>query len=75
MRLGFNSWLRGKTPLQWTLGGWSGPLLGVLFGFSDEIHQLFVPLRQFEIADFLVDTLGIILGVWVMQKWDRTQKI
>lgn len=38
-------------------------LLGILYGIFDEIHQVFVPLREFSIIDMLVDGAGVILGV------------
>jgi VanZ family protein len=36
--------------------------LTTLYGVSDEVHQLFVPGRSFEVADALVDALGGIAG-------------
>ena len=33
-----------------------------LYACSDEIHQLFVPGRAFQLTDLAVDTAGIILG-------------
>ncbi len=35
---------------------------GALFAISDEIHQSFVPNRQADIADFLADIVGILIG-------------
>jgi VanZ family protein len=43
-------------------------VVGILFGVSDEIHQLFVPLREFSFADMSADALGILVGVWVVRK-------
>jgi VanZ family protein len=40
-------------------------LISVLFAASDEIHQYFVPGRQCDIFDFLADTVGIILGLFL----------
>lgn len=40
-------------------------IIGILYGISDEIHQLFVPFREFSILDMIVDTLGIVIGVIV----------
>jgi len=40
-------------------------LISVLFAASDEIHQYFVPGRQCDIYDFLADTIGIILGLFL----------
>jgi VanZ family protein len=37
-----------------------------LSGFSDEIHQLFVPLRQFDVLDIASDVSGSILGAYLM---------
>ena len=45
------------------------PLLCVLFSFgyaiTDEIHQIFVPGRTFQLIDLTVDLGGIILGTVV----------
>ena len=45
------------------------PLLTVLFSFgyavTDEIHQLFVPGRSFQLIDLTVDLGGIVLGTIV----------
>jgi VanZ family protein len=35
-------------------------LIGIVYGLSDEIHQIFVPGRNCDIYDFLADCLGII---------------
>ncbi len=37
-------------------------LIATTFGLSDEIHQLFVPFRSFDLWDLLADTLGAALG-------------
>jgi VanZ family protein len=37
-------------------------LLAVLYGLSDEVHQLFVPGRAFELRDLLADLIGSALG-------------
>ncbi|MDQ3001264.1 MAG: VanZ family protein [Fibrobacterota bacterium] len=39
-----------------------GLATGMLFGVSDEIHQLFVPLRTFELGDMAADFLGVTAG-------------
>ena len=45
------------------------PILSVLISFgyaiTDEIHQLFVPGRSFQLIDLTVDLGGIVLGVAV----------
>ncbi len=40
--------------------------LSELYALSDEIHQLFVPGRAFQISDLLIDLCGIILGCAVI---------
>lgn len=35
----------------------------VLYAITDEIHQIFVPGRAFQISDILVDSTGALLGV------------
>lgn len=37
-------------------------LIGSLYGVTDELHQLFVPGRACDPADWLVDTIGTSLG-------------
>ena len=34
-------------------------LFSVLYGLSDEIHQMFVPMRTAELADLLADCAGV----------------
>ncbi len=38
-----------------------------LYAWSDEIHQLFIPGRAFQLIDLTVDLAGIVLGVSVMR--------
>ena len=39
-----------------------------LYGFSDEIHQLFVPFREADPVDLVADMTGAFLGAWTW-KW------
>ena len=43
-------------------------LTGVFLGILDEVHQSFVPFREFETMDILADGVGIItgLGIYVL---------
>ena len=35
----------------------------VLYAITDEIHQIFVPERAFQVSDILVDSTGALIGV------------
>ena len=75
--LGFYSMyftLIGKKILLWsTFMGW-------IYSLSDEIHQLFVPGRAFQIKDILVDWSGVLLGaalafiLWKFIEWLMAKK-
>lgn len=41
-------------------------ILGVLYATSDEIHQLFSPGRSAQITDVYIDTLGILVGIFII---------
>lgn len=53
-------------------------LLVMLYGISDEVHQLFVPGRSADFLDVVADTAGGILGVTAQHTltrfWLRRQK-
>lgn len=40
----------------------------VCYASIDEIHQLFVPDRSGQIKDVLIDTVGILIGIFVFRK-------
>lgn len=42
-----------------------------LYGLSDEIHQLFVPLRQGDPLDLVADSVGATLGAWTWRLIER----
>ena len=55
------------------LGFWS--LLAALdislvYAVSDEVHQMFVPGRLFEVKDLVVDSAGVVFGL-IMYLWFR----
>ena len=62
----------GGRPAEDRPGAWfpdtSGALVGILFGLSDEIHQLFVPLRLFAWSDFAADGLGVLAGLRIARR-------
>jgi VanZ family protein len=40
--------------------------LSLLYAFSDETHQLFVPGREGKLSDVGIDAIGIAIGVIVV---------
>ena len=48
--------------------------LGVAYGASDEIHQMFVPGRSPEVADWVADALGVALGVYLYTLWQARRR-
>jgi VanZ family protein len=43
-------------------------ILSMSYALSDEIHQLFVPGRTFQVIDLFIDLLGSLLGVYLYQR-------
>jgi VanZ family protein len=39
------------------------------YGLSDEVHQLFVPQRQFDVKDMMADVAGAALGAGALWLW------
>ena len=52
----YATWEKKATPLIAFAGT-------VLYAITDEIHQIFVPGRAFQISDILVDSTGALIGV------------
>ena len=54
--------------------------IATAYGLSDEAHQYFVPGRMFDLGDWLADSVGAGLGVWLMLRlfgggeWSRPPK-
>ncbi len=40
-------------------------LICIIYATSDEIHQIFVPGRAYQIRDILIDSIGSITGVYL----------
>lgn len=38
-------------------------IIGILYGISDEVHQLFVPGRHFSFGDIFLDSFGVVLAL------------
>jgi len=51
---------------QYTLrAAWIGWLLCSVFGISDELHQWFIPGRSTSFSDWLADTVGSGIAIWM----------
>jgi VanZ family protein len=48
-------------------------VIGALYAASDELHQYFVPGRQADMFDFIIDVAGLAFGILLVQyffsKW------
>lgn len=44
-------------------------LIGVLYGASDEIHQMFVPGRSPDVLDWAADAAGVITACYLYTRW------
>ncbi len=51
-------------PIAWMTFG-----IAVFFGLTDEIHQYFVPGRNASFWDFVADSLGAALGVYLIHRF------
>jgi VanZ family protein len=43
--------------------------IGVLYGASDEIHQMFVPGRSPDVLDWAADAAGVITACYLYTRW------
>ena len=50
-------------------------MITVLFGASDEIHQIFVCGRYASVYDFLADVFGGIIGLFLFQNFKISSKL
>ena len=48
-------------------------ILGILYAFSDELHQYFVPGRACQLRDVCIDASGVLLGAGVFTLIRRTR--
>ncbi len=56
------AFLKGSTPFfQRSFQVWAVSV-AILYGFTDEIHQLFVPLREASSVDLVFDGIGAFLA-------------
>ena len=41
-------------------------IICILYAISDELHQLFVPGRSCQVLDIIIDSIGSILGIYLL---------
>jgi VanZ family protein len=41
-------------------------VITLFYGAIDELHQIFIPGRSADIRDWLADSTGVILGVFIL---------
>jgi VanZ family protein len=51
-----------------------GIFIGVLYGISDEVHQLFVPMRNCSLQDMLIDSIAILFAGIIYLLLIKTRK-
>ncbi len=69
---GFSYWLKSS---YWVV--WSATVVGALYGFSDELHQSFVPGRDASGGDLIADAIGAFVGAmlwWIGWRWAQRRK-
>jgi VanZ family protein len=49
-------------------------IISVLYAFSDEFHQYFVPQREMDLYDFLMDTLGVCVAILLVSWLQRHRR-
>lgn len=49
-------------------------VIGIIYAISDEIHQVFVPGRAFQVFDILIDVIGLSVGLLVFSVIIRKEK-
>ena len=53
------------TPMMFVLA------IGAGYGALDELHQSLVPGRSMQLGDWLADTVGVALGSYALDRWQR----
>ncbi len=49
-------------------------IIASIYALSDEIHQYFVPYRNFDLNDWLADIIGIIISLLLYNFWSFVAK-
>ena len=50
-------------PARWAF------IIALLYGFSDEFHQSFVPGRSSDLFDVMTDAAGAAFALWLAARW------
>jgi VanZ family protein len=67
--VGLWAWARGEMRrVRWSVAV-AAVVACVLFGYSDEFHQRFVPGRQYDLKDLLADGLGAAAAAGALAAW------
>lgn len=63
------AFLKGSPPFfQKSFQAWAASV-AIFYGFTDEIHQYFVPMRQSSPVDLLCDGLGAVLAQFFLRRF------
>lgn len=82
--LGILCWRAISRPDRWLAKDWQTKLafrawlLATLYAASDEWHQSFVPSREGSVADVMLDSCGVLTGLFLVQRlcqWRTAQKL
>lgn len=46
---------------------WCAIIICILYAISDEVHQMFVPGRSCQFTDMMIDSLGSIVGIYLLK--------
>lgn len=66
-----------NAPPKWLPQNWiwvTSAIISILYGASDELHQMFVPGRFATFSDFVSDAIGAIAGVVGVYFYYRRKK-
>ena len=50
-----------------------GFLIAIIYGATDEVHQYFVPYRQMDIKDWLVDGASALVVVYLYNRFHKSK--
>lgn len=48
--------------------------LSILYAATDEFHQTFIPGRSGQISDVVIDTIGVVLGVFIFKAFVKKSR-